>query len=306
MADYRQYQASQGRGAAKQSQKGNKKKGGLWRVVFWIALVVFIVSALALGAIVFSYLQGQNTYTEIAKTAGFTAPSEDIEAVPLEDMDIDWDALKAQNPDTVGWIYIPGTVINYPLVQTTNNEKYLTADFRGEQGWLANYGTIFLAAENSDDFSDANNLIYGHHMNDGSMFAAIDRMTDSNEFNSHRTIYILTPAGNYELRSFAIDIVEANDPLAQVQFSTKEELTNYIQDKMDRSVVTPDSGRIAASEMDTIFSLVTCNYSIYDGRCVLFASVVDSTVDKAGSSSENDIINKDDMTIIDDATKEIS
>ena len=68
-------------------------------VVFWIALVVFVVALAALGAIGFSYWQGQQTYQSVAEE-GFTPPS-DIEGTSLADFTVDWDALKAINPDTV-------------------------------------------------------------------------------------------------------------------------------------------------------------------------------------------------------------
>lgn len=288
-----------------QFDNGKKKKGGgPWRAVFWIALIVFLVSLIALGVIGFSYLQGQNTYKEVAEI-GFTPP-EDHESVSLADMQVDWDALLAQNPDTVGWIYIPGTVINYPIVHTTDNEKYLTADFTGTEGWLANFGAIFLAAENKGDFSDPNNIIYGHHIYDGSMFAAIDTFRDENEFNSHRTIYLLTPQGNYRLTSFSLVICDGNDPLAQPTFVDDAEMISYIQDKIDRNVVNPNPGIIAASEMNKIFAFVTCDYTINDGRAVLFASVTESTVESAAAEQqEQGMVNPDDVAAVEDASKEI-
>lgn len=53
----------------------------------------------------------------------------------MADLEVDWDALLAINPDTVGWVYVPGTNINYPIVHTDNDETYLTRDFNGEQSW---------------------------------------------------------------------------------------------------------------------------------------------------------------------------
>lgn len=116
---------------------------------------------------------------------GFTPP-DDLSATSLADFTVDWDALKAINPDTVGWIYIPGTVVNYPIVQAADDEKYLTHDFKGSEGWIATFGAIFLAAENSSDFSDPNNIIYGHHLNDGSMFACVARFQRCRPVNDHR------------------------------------------------------------------------------------------------------------------------
>lgn len=255
---------------------GKSKKGGPWRVVFWIALIVLVASLAVLGALLFSYWQGQNTYDKIADQA-FEAP-QDVEGAALEDLQVDWDALRAVNPDVVGWIYIPGTIVNYPIVHTDNDERYLTYDFNGEQGWGATFGTIFLQAANAGDFSDANNIVYGHHLNNGSMFACLADMQDDAGFNAHRTVYLLTPQGNYKLRTFSMVHCAADDPLAQASFADGAKQTAYVQDKIDRSVAKPDGELPAADEMDHTFAFVTCDNLPSDGRYVLFSYVEDSTV----------------------------
>lgn len=283
---------------------GGKKKGGPWRVIFWIALIVLIGSLIALGAIAFSYWQGQDKYNKIAEQT-FEPPA-DIDGTSLEDIVIDWDALRAINADTVGWIYVPGTDINYPIVHTTDNDKYLTTDFYNEKGWMAAYGSIFLAAENKGDFSDANNIIYGHHMNDGSMFARFADFRDEGEFNAHRTIYILTPTQNYRLNTFSLIVCDANDPLAQPNFSDMTEMDAYIKDKIDRAVITPDSQMQSAEEMPKLFTFVTCS-DLYaeDTRIVLFASSVANAVpaNAPASAQQNGtgVINPDDAAAIGDA-----
>lgn len=279
-----------------------KKKGGPWRVVFWIALVVLVASLVALGAIAFSYWQGQHVYDEVAEQ-GFTAP-EDIEGTSLADLVVDWDALRAVNPDTVGWIYIPGSEVNYPIVHTTDNEYYLTHDFQGTEGWLAKHGAIFLAAENKGDFTDPNNLVYGHNMRDGSMFATITGMTDQARFDELRAVYILTPQGNYKLQTFSLVHCAADDPLAQMTFASEEERVSYVQDKIDRSVVGA-SGIPAAADMKKTFAFSTCDSLPTDGRYVLFAYVADSTVaasDDAGAGAAD----PDAVDAVDEAAKEMA
>lgn len=253
-----------------------KKKGGPWRVVFWIALAVLVVSLAVLGALFFSYWQGQNAYDKIADQA-FEAPA-DIEGTALEDLQVDWDALRAINPDVVGWVYIPGTIVNYPIVHTDNDERYLTYDFNGQQGWGATFGTIFLQAANAGDFSDANNIVYGHHLNNGSMFACLADMTDDAGFNAHRTVYVLTPQGNYKLRTFSLVHCAADDPLAQTSFADSAAQTAYVQDKIDRSTAAPEGQLPAAEDIDHTFAFVTCDNLPSDGRYVLFSYVEDSTV----------------------------
>ena len=292
----------QGMGAHRSASEPPRKKGGPWRVVFWIALVVLVASLAALGAIVFSYWQGQSSYDEIAEQS-FNAP-DDIEGTSLADFSVDWDALRAVNPDTVGWVFVPGSEINYPIVHTTDNEYYLTHDFKGTEGLLAKHGAIFLAAENKADFSDPNNLVYGHNMRDGSMFATITGMTDQARFDELRTVYILTPQGNYRLQTFSLVHCAADDPLAQMTFASEEDRVSYVQDKMGRSVVEA-SGIPAASDTTKTFAFSTCDSLPTDGRYVLFASVVESTV-AASEAGGSPPANPDDTAAVDEAAQEMA
>ncbi|WP_165248434.1 class B sortase [Adlercreutzia sp. ZJ141] len=258
------------------SMPPQKKRGSkVLRVVIVLALVVLLVSLLALGTILFSYWQGRQTYNDIANE-GFMPPS-DVAAMSLSDLQVDWDALRAINPDVVGWIYIPNTNINYPIVHRSDNDYYLTHDFTGSEGWLAVFGCIFLSAENAADFSDDNNVVYGHNMNDGSMFSDIAGLEDQGAFDASRTVYILTPQGNYRLLTCSLVHCSGTEPLAQTEFSSPDEFERYLQDKIDRSVVSADD-IVEASDMKKAFTLSTCDNLASNGRWVLFAYVTESTV----------------------------
>lgn len=259
-----------------------KSRSTLWRVVFWVALAVFLAAVLALGAIAFSYWQGRDANSSTAQA--FPEPS-DAQLLSLDDLTVDWDALLAVNPDTVGWVYIPGTVVNYPIVQTDNNETYLKTDFQGETNWFVSFGAIFLDAENAGDFSDQNNIVYGHNMNDGaifggegSMFSAIASMDDPTAFNAARTVYVLTPQGNYRLRTFSLVHTSATDPIVQTSFASADDMAAYVQDKMDRTVQQPEGALPAAADIGKVFTFSTCDNLPSDGRYVLFCYVDESTV----------------------------
>ena len=288
-------------GAAGGSGGGKKQGGGAWNVVFWVALVIFIAALVVLGVIAYSYWQGEQTYEEVADVAAVAIP-DDLSGTSLADLTIDWDALEEINSDIVGWIYIPGTVVNYPIVHTTDNDYYLDHDFYGEEGWVARFGTIFLSAENRADLTDDNNLIYGHHMADGSMFAVIAEMTSQSVFDEYRTIYILTPNGNYMLRTFALVDVDASDASVIVQdFSSDEESIAYLEDIISRSLVTATD--IADLEdMTQIYMFCTCDELTTDGRYLLYAYVVESTVDDDSASVT--VIDPDDVTAVADASDE--
>ncbi|MEF9841628.1 MAG: class B sortase [Raoultibacter sp.] len=286
------------------------KKNGPWRIVFGIAFIVLVLSLIGLGAIVFSYVEGQNTYKEIAQEA-FVAPSDPAQ-LQLEQVGIDWDALRKKNPEVVGWIYVPETSVNYPVTHTSDNEKYLLTDFNGDTGYLAKFGTIFLSAENKPDFSDANNVVYGHHMNDGSMFGFIHKLFEESAFNEHRTMYLFTPDGNYKLSTFALIACKDDDPLAQTSFATPADLQAYVQDKIDRSAVSP-SEALDPAGITRVFSLVTCDNVTDAGREVLFASVVESTKVEAApndagvgkkQTNEKDAVNPNDARVVEPAAEE--
>ena len=136
-----------------------KRRFGLWTAILIVAIVVFLAAAFALGSILLTYHEGQKSYDDVADKAFLSDSAlSDASSVSLADLTVDWDALLAINPDTVGWIFIPGTNVNYPIVRApeSNPDKYLTIDFQGNSGgwWLPTYGTPYLLASNAADFSD--------------------------------------------------------------------------------------------------------------------------------------------------------
>lgn len=245
-----------------------------WRVVFVVSIIVLIAALIGLGAIAFQYISQQRAYDDLEQYASIS----DAENVSLADLTVDWDALRAVNPNIVAWIYIPDSPVNYPVVQGQDNQEYLHKSFDGSTGWLASAGTIFLDSNNASDFSDRNSALYGHHMNDGSMFASLSDWQNNDEFNSHRDIYLLTPQGNYRLKTFAMVKTTGTDALVQTTFSSEESYRSYIQDKLDRSVVTQEGDVLGASDITQSMLFSTCEYSQADGRAVLFAAVVETTV----------------------------
>lgn len=253
-----------------------RHKRRVWKVVFIVALLVFLVSVGSLGVIGFSYFQGQQKYDEAASLANLDL-AEAGASGDVSRLKVDWDALRKANPDTVAWLYIPGTAINYPVVQGKDNDYYLNYDFDGEAGWLANYGAIFMDYRNKRNWSDASYFIFGHHMNDGSMFADIAGLEDQARFDECRTVYLLSPEGNFKLRTYSLVHCAPDDPLVVQNFKSAKERTAYVQDKMDRSLVAADDAP-DASKITKTFGFATCDSGSW-GRDVLFAYVEETSVD---------------------------
>lgn len=289
----------QGHSHAADPQKGRGKRGP-WRIVFWAALAVCLASLIALGFIAWTYWSADNNYKSIASEA-FDKPEAQA-GMSLADMTVDWNYLQSVNPEVVAWIYIPGTNVNYPVVHTDNNDTYLETNFNGDHDWATRGGTIFLDAANSGTFSDANSVLYGHHMNDGSMFACLStQLTDTDTFNAHRTIYILTPTMNYEAQSFSIVLTNGWDLLVSTNFKDEASRVSYVKDKEDRSVVTPSGGMPDPTTVTKLFTLSTCDYSENNGRAVLFAQSVNSAVPHSASA---DTVNPNDASAMQNAAKE--
>ncbi len=277
------------------------KRELLWRIVFWVAAVVFICSLAVLAVIFFFYHQGRSLYADLAvETVNISVLEVDAD---IDAVEIDWDALRAINADIVGWIYIPGTEVNYPITYSGDDVKYLHTDFYGNENWVVSHGTIFLSGINSSDFSDANNILYGHHMNDGSMFAAIADLTTDEAFNAHRTVYIFTPEGNIRLTSFALVHVAGTSGIAQSTFATTEDYTAYIQARMDESIVTAEGDLPDASQITQSFMLSTCD-EVSSGRYVLYCFVEQSShplvaaVNTTQDIDDTDIASEEDLEAV--------
>ncbi len=271
-----QYSRNSYGSAARQNGGNNKNGGGPWRVVFIVAIIVLVASLCALGAIGYQYFAQQRAYNDLEQYAQ-VSDAQGSGTVSLSSLTVDWDSLRAINPDIVAWIYVPDTPINYPVVQGADNEEYLHKAFDGSTGWLASAGTIFLDSTNKSDLSDRNSALYGHHMNDGSMFASLADFVDQSTFDSHRDIYVLTPNGNYRLTTFAVVKTVGSDAIVQTSFADDSSYRAYIQDKLDRSSVSQSGTVFTAADVKQSMLFSTCEYTQNDGRSVLFAAVVETT-----------------------------
>ena len=125
--------------------------------------------------------------------------SEDL-SKPADLPVINFKALQAVNPDVIGWIYSPNTTINYPVVQGDDNAYYLKHLADGTEN---RNGCPFLDVQNRPDFTDDNSIIYGHHMQNGTMFAGISWYEDQSYYDEHPVMYLMTPSATYRIELFS-------------------------------------------------------------------------------------------------------
>lgn len=182
---------------------------------------------------------------------------------------INFEALQAKNEDVVGWISIPDTNIDYPILHDAeDNEKYLHTDFEGKEN---QYGAIYLDSDSEQDFSSWNNPIYGHHMKDGSMFKDIVKFKDEQFFKTHQFFEIYTPERTIHLKAVSCYYTDANGIARKTQFESQKTFDAWVQDRLEPCTYA----EIPGESVKSIFTFVTCSYEKQNARTLLFAVEVD-------------------------------
>lgn len=200
------------------------------------------------------------------KSVWVPAPVEEADKHMEELSKKDLNALREVNPDVVGWIWIPGTYVNYPLMQGTDNDYYLNNTWNHIP---SAYGSIFLEYRNSGDLSDFNTIIYGHNMNNGSMFATLLNYAGAYYCRMFPYVYVATDTGvcRYEIFSTYKASVESNT--YQLSFNQQESREKFIQSVLEQAEY--DTG-IVPETTDRIITLSTCvGWGGYDYRRVVHA-----------------------------------
>ena len=172
---------------------------------------------------------------------------------------IDFKTLWEQNEDVAAWIQIPGTQINYPVVHGEDNDYYLHHDLNGQETVA---GMIFLDYEDEPDFSSQHNILYGHHMRNGSMFKDIVRFKNQEYFNEHPEVILYLPD-----REIHLKVASADGIRRKTEFSSEEEFNSYIEKMREKaSASAPAEGTITR-----LYSFITCSYEFQNARTILYA-----------------------------------
>ena len=176
--------------------------------------------------------------------------------------------MKAINPDIIAWICIDGTVINYPVVQGSDNEYYLHRTFENQSNFS---GAIFLDAKNQSDFSSDNSIVYGHNLKTGKMFGSLKYYEDKEYWKDHPYIWIITEEESIKYHIFASYRTSVNDFVYVLEFGTEEEFADYLTKCQKASYY--DTG-IEIGTDDSLLTLSTCTSDSEDGRRVVQAKKV--------------------------------
>lgn len=158
------------------------------------------------------------------------------------------------NQDTVGWIKIDDTPIDYPIVQTTNNNYYLNHSLNKK---LNKAGWIFMDYRVNSDFSDRNTIIYGHDRKDKTMFGSLYTISENNWQRNKQTNYIrtFTKHNAYTWQVFSSYHINVTNDYLQTSFSTDKNYKNFLEMIKKRSSINYD---VILTSNDNILTLSTC------------------------------------------------
>lgn len=192
-------------------------------------------------------------------------------------------AVYEQNSDLVGWISIDGTNIDYPVMQTIDSPNYYLK--RSFEKQYSDYGVPYVQ-ENCDLGLSDNCVIYGHHMNNGSMFADLCKYADEDFYREHKTIRFdtLSGFGEYEIVAAFKTVAYSEQGFKYYHFTcadSAEDFDAYISKCKELSFY--DTG-VSAEYGDRLITLSTCEYSRTNGRMVVVAKRIVSPSAEVGEN----------------------
>lgn len=247
--------------------------------------VAVIAAAAAVVCAVFAVRQYLNEkeagsgYDQIREEVKAVEPPAEPEeaAEPSVEIPIDFESLQKRNPDAYAWITVPGTQIDYPILQRENdNAYYLTHTIDHEE---KTEGAIFTENYNSIDFEDPNTVIYGHDMKNGTMFRSLLEYQDREFFEENKEIIIYTPDAVRHYEIFAAYPYDNRHILRSFNLNDKNIFKIYLESIF--SVRNMNSCIDTSMEVDTddkIVTLSTCYGSRRDQRYLVQAVLV--SIDK--------------------------
>lgn len=259
-------------------------------LVFFVVVLLF--SLWQLCGIFIGYQEGKDSYYSLEQYVSFTETENSaVETVsPEEDAtensdagsdtpdlsawpQVDFTQLAEINSDIVGWIYIEGTHINYPIVQGADNKYYLNHLFNGTYNGS---GCIFLDYRCTSDFTDRHSIIYGHHMKDKSMFSGLVNYKKQSFYDEHPVALLVTPSAYYEICFFSGYVTDTWSDAWDRSF-TEYEYISWLNDIQRKSLFTAD---YVPTNQDKIMTLSTCTYEFDTAKFVLhgyISQVIENT-----------------------------
>ena len=243
--------------------KSKKYKKTILNLILYIILLSILIYS---GIKIFKWYKDKTNNNKIAEQIKSTVIVEEENG---DEYTVDFNKLKEQNNETIAWLKVSNTNVEYPVVKGTNNSFYLNHSFdksNNSAGW------IFADYRNKFDNTDKNIVIYGHNIRDGSMFGSMLNILNAkwyeNEENTNITLYTENEKCMYKV--FSIYKIENEDYYIKTEFKNDNEFEDFIKTLKKKSI---KDFNVDVSKDDNILTLSTCaNNNKY--RVVLHAKKV--------------------------------
>lgn len=180
--------------------------------------------------------------------------------------------LQKKNPEVVGWLTVNDTHIDYPFVQSSDNSKYVNTDIEGK---FSLSGSIFLDYRNKKNFSDMNNIIYGHHMDKQVMFGEIEYFEKEKYFESHQYGKIYFDGTWHDIEFFAFLHADAYDSvLYNTELQREKDIQQYVKYIKKNAKIFKE---LAFDKDEHFITLSTCTSDSTNGRHLLIGKIRDTS-----------------------------
>jgi sortase B len=248
-----------------------KNKKIILRIILTICILAVIVFAASLVRELYMEEQSRSFYSDMkveAETRSFDVDyyvNENNDWIPY----VDFNDLNKIYPGIVGWIRLDGTALDYPIMQYTDNDHFLT---HLPDGTRHRNGSIFLDYRNNSDFSDKSILIFGHETRAQDMFGALKNYREQEFYNANPVIYLHTPEKDSVIVLIAAYLADSERDHPPLYFESDEEFIAYIELLRRISFFTSD---VEITPEDRIVSLCTCAYDFEDARLIITGILVD-------------------------------
>lgn len=212
----------------------------LYSILAVVFAMAFVMCVILMGR---NYLKNKKAEEQFAALADMTESAEllsietektaeeDIIAqmgIEVPEKNLDWATLYEENEDIYAWIYVPGTQVDYPILQhPTESNYYLNHNLDNSSGYP---GCIYTQLYNSKEFTDANTVLYGHNMGNGTMFGSLHEYEDNTFFEEYRYAYVYTLEKTYVYEIFAACTFSDAHLLSNYDYMTEDGFREYMND----------------------------------------------------------------------------
>ena len=223
----------------------NQKSQNVWKYIFFTALGIFV-----LGVVILCFYFVDMYSNKPEQTNKISSK------VVLKDNPIDFDELQKQNTDIYAWIKIPNTRIDYPILQSAEDDAFYLNHNADKE--YTRYGAIYTEMKNKTDFTDPNTVVYGHNMRNGTMFRDLHKFREAEFFSQNKYIYVYTRGHILTYEICAAYRYDNRHILNSFNFSDPKIFAEYIEFVKNPKSIIVQKREVEMDTNSKILTLSTC------------------------------------------------